>query len=303
MIRRPLFTTSLLLVTSFISQCYSSAAIGAAKTGSLPFSLSVSTIGSEEADIGDGEQSLQRDSLQFDAKARVVLAPQWSLGFNLGYGELNYDWQQNDSSLFGGTYNGWQKVHRYKAGISLSYRMDEQWMFMLAPQVQFAYVDTASSNDAASYGIVVSGMYRFEHGSLFGVGVAYLNDISDVRIMPYPIISWQISPSWRLGNPFDAGFTGSAGLELSYRMNSNIDFGFGGARRTQRFLLEGDDTTVEVNEFVSFLRATWSISESIRLTGYTGYYSDGELELNTPQVQIESIDGQGALALVAEYRF
>ena len=303
MVHRSLFGTSLLLVTFFVSQCYSSAVLGAAKAGSPSFSLSVSSIGTEEADIGHGDQSLQRDSWLFDAKANVALDSQWSLGFNLGYGELNYDWQQNDRSLFGGKYNGWQKVHRYNAGLSLSYRMDEHWTFMLAPQVQYAYVDTASSSDAVSYGVIASGMYIFEHGSFFGVGVAYLNDISEVRIMPYPIISWQITPSWRLGNPFDAGFTGSAGLELSYRVNSDIDFGFGSARRTQRFLLEGDDTTVEVNEFVSFIRASWSLSESIRLTGYAGYYSDGELELNTPQVEVENIDEQGALALVAEYSF
>ncbi|WP_394392200.1 DUF6268 family outer membrane beta-barrel protein [Shewanella woodyi] len=291
------------VVSLLSSVIYVPSASASGKPSFSPFSVSVSRIDTAEADIGEGQNTLQRSSWLFDANAKLPLNKQWSLGFNLGYGDLNYDWKQDGSSILNRQLQGWQQVRRYSAGVSLSYRLDKHWMFMVAPKLQYAYADTAKSSNASSYGVVASGMYRFGNGNLLGLGVAYLNDISEVRTVPFLAVNWQINDSWRLGNPFAAGFTGPAGLELSYRLSPSVDFGFGASKRTQRFLLEDDDTTVEVDEWVSFLRAGWRVSESVTLTGYAGYYFNGELELNKPQVEVETIDAQGALAIAAEYRF
>ena len=297
------YKISLISVTFLSSQLFTPTVLASGKPNFSPLSISMSHIGTAESDVGEDNHSLQRSSWLFDINAKIPLNRQWSVGFNLGYGDLNYDWQQGGSSLFGNKFNDWQQVNRYSAGVSLSYRLDEHWMFMVAPKLQYAYADTASSSDASSYGVVASGLYRFDNGNLVGLGVAYLNDISEVRTVPFIAVNWQITDAWRLGNPFAAGFTGPAGLELSYKMSPSIDFGFGASKRTQRFLLEGDDTTVEIDEWVSFLRVGWRATDSIVLTGHAGYYFNGELELNTPQVEVESIDAQAALAFTAEYKF
>jgi hypothetical protein len=297
------YKISFICVTLLSCQLYTPTALASGKPAYSPLSISVSGIGTAESDVGEGQHSLQRSSWLFDVNAKIPLSKQWSVGLNLGYGDLNYDWQQDGSSLFDNNVNGWQQVSRYSAGISLIYRLDQNWMFMVAPKIQYAYADTASSSNASSYGVVASGMYRFYNGNLVGLGVAYLNDISEVRTVPFLAVNWQITDSWKLGNPFAAGFTGPAGLELSYRLNPSVDVGFGASKRTQRFLLEGDDTTVEIDEWVSFLRVGWRVTDSIELTGHAGYYFNGELELNKPEVEVESIDAQGALALTAKYKF
>jgi len=296
-----------LFITLLTSLFFSFQVFAEMPKGFSPFSISASRIGTGEADVAGGPQSLQRDSWLFSAKAKLSLNRQWSIGVNLGYADLDYDWQQRGATLFDGDLNSWRQVRRYSAGVALSYRLDRHWLFMLAPKLQYASADTASVSNAASYGVVTSAMYRFDNGNLLGLGLAYLNDISEVRTVPYLVVNWQINEAWRLGNPFTAGFTGPAGLELSYRLSPSIDFGLGTSKRTQRFLVENDDTTVEIYEWVSFFRAGWKINRSLFLNAYAGYYFNGELELSETSLnngeRIEKIENQGALALAVEYKF
>ncbi|WP_394146872.1 DUF6268 family outer membrane beta-barrel protein [Shewanella atlantica] len=301
------FRSLLFFVTLIASLIYTIDANAVVPNRSSPFSVSVSHITTGEAELAQGQQRLQRSSWLIDGKATFSLNRQWSLGFNLGYADLDYDWQERGATLFDTNLSSWQQVDRYSAGFSLSYRHGRHWMFMLAPKLQYAYADTASSNHASSYGVVTSAMYRFEGGDLLGVGVAYLNDISEVRTLPYLAINWQINENWRLGNPFTAGFTGPAGLELSYRFSPGIEFGLGTSKRTQRFLVEDDDITVEVDEWVSFVRAGWEMSHSLSFNAYAGYYFDTEMELSETKLDnsagTESIENQGALALAIKYKF
>ncbi len=173
---------------------------------------------------------------------------------------------------------------------------------MLAPKLQYAYADNASSSNAQSYGAVLSGMYRFDSGNLLGFGVAYLNDIDEVRTVPFIAVNWQITENLKLGNPFSAGFSGPAGLELSYQLSSDWNLGFGTSKRTNRFLIADDKNTAEIDEWVSFARVGWDISRSVSVNAYAGYFFNGELELN-PQNSVEDIDNQGAAALDVTFKF
>lgn len=269
-----------------------------------PFSISASKISTGEADVGSGEQTLQRDSWMVDANVKLPINREWSVGLSLSYADLDYDWQGIEQPIFDGSVNTWSDLKRYSAGVSVMYRPNKNWMFMMAPKLQYAYadVDEVSSSNAVSYGVVATGMYRFDDGNMLGFGVAYLNDISEVRTVPYIAVRWQLSDNLVLGNPFSAGFSGPAGLELTYQLNPAFDFGVGTSKRTQRFLIQDEDTTVEVDEWVSFLRAGWSVSSAFSLNAYAGYYFNGEMELSEPEV-VESIDNQVAFALAAEYKF
>lgn len=269
-----------------------------------PFSISASKISTGEAGVGAGEQTLQRDTWLLDAKIKQPLNRHWTLGLDLSYADLDYDWQNVKQPMFDGSVNTWSALKRYSAGLSVMYRPDKHWMFMMAPKLQYAYadVDGVSSSDAMSYGVVATGMYRFDDGNMLGFGVAYLNDISDVRTVPYLAVRWQITDKLRLGNPFSAGFSGPAGLELAYKINPTFDIGVGTSKRTQRFLIQDEDTTVEVDEWISFIRTGWSVTHSINLNAYAGYYFNGEMELSEPEL-VETIDNQLAFALAAEYKF
>lgn len=273
-----------------------------------PFKLSVSQISTESASVANGDTELQRDSLLLNASVNIPLDKQWSIGMRVGYDRLDYDWRNirltganNAAVLFSDAGETWENIDRYRAGVSLSYRMDKHWSFMLSPQLQYAYADTASASHAQSYGVVASAMYAFESGNMLGFGVAYLNDIDEVRTMPYLAVSWQINDRWRLANPSQAGFSGPAGLELSYQVSTAWNVGFGNSRRTERFLVADKDTVVETNEWVSYLRAGWQATPAIALNLYAGYYFNGELEV-THQAALD-MDNQGAAALDLEFRF
>lgn len=273
-----------------------------------PFKLSVSHISSQTTKVTDTETTLQRDSLLLNAGVTIPLSKQWTVGMKLGYDRLDYDWRNipltnadNTAGLFYDAGETWKHIDRYRASLSLNYRMDRHWSFMFAPQIQYAYADTASASNAQSYGVVAAAMYTFSAGNLLGVGVAYLNDIDEVRTLPYLAVSWQINDRWRLANPFQAGFSGPAGLELSYQFNPLWNLGIGNSRRTERFLIADDATVVETNEWVSYVRLGWRMTPTMGLNLYAGYYSNGELEM-TNQAAI-TLDNQGAAALDFEFRF
>ncbi|MCK8043391.1 DUF6268 family outer membrane beta-barrel protein [Shewanella sp. 1CM18E] len=262
-----------------------------------PFSLSASRMTTGTADVGNNE--LQRDQWMFDFKASMPLGNKWFIGAGVGYDNLDYDWRS--PNLQGNT-QAWDKIERYRASLSLSYRPNKNWMFMLAPKLQYAYADSASTSNAESYGTVLSGMYRFDSGNVLGLGVAYLNDIDEVRTVPFVAVSWQITENLKLGNPFSAGFSGPAGLELSYQLDPDWNIGLGTSKRTNRFLIADDKETAEIDEWVSFIRLGWDISKAVSVNAYAGYFFNGELELN-PQDTTEDIDNQGAAALDVTFKF
>ncbi|MCL1040830.1 DUF6268 family outer membrane beta-barrel protein [Shewanella marisflavi] len=266
-----------------------------------PLTLSVSGIGVGAADVGDSGLDLQRDTWLFSAQTSYPLSRKLSISASLNYDRLDFDWGGRGATLLDGV-QPWSSVDRYGVGIGLSYRPTDRWLLLFAPKLQYAYADGASGSNAQSYGLVASGMYRFDGGSMLGLGVAYLNDISEVRTIPYLAVNWQITDKLKLANPFSAGFSGPAGLELSYQWYESIDIGIGSSKRTQRFLVEDDDVTIEIDEWVGFVRAGWQASKPLSFNAYLGYYFNSEIELSAPQTQ-ESLDNQVALAFSAQYRF
>lgn len=290
------------ITLSLMFSCCALAVPEAAAKPYSPFSISVSRIATGDADVEGSDLQLQRDTWLFGVKASVPLNEQWSMNLSANYDRLDYDWGSNVGSIFGNHISTWPSVDRYSASVGLNYRPDKHWMFLVAPKIQYAYAEGTSASDAQSYGVVVSGMYRFDSGSMLGLGVAYLNDISEVRTVPYLAVNWQITDNLKLGNPFSAGFSGPAGLELSYRVNDTIDLGVGASKRTQRFLIKDDDTTIEIDEWASFFRAGWEATSSLTLNAYLGYYFNSELELSQ-FADREALEDQMVMAFAAEYKF
>ncbi|NKF50181.1 autotransporter outer membrane beta-barrel domain-containing protein [Shewanella sp. WXL01] len=267
-----------------------------------PFKFNVARTSAPNAQVGDQGNEFKRDVWMIGLAATMPLNRQWSIGANLGYDNLDYGWKINQGNQLVSNEVPWNSINRYSVGLSVNYRPNEQWMLMLAPKLQYAYANTASSSNAESYGVVGMGMYRFESGNMLGMGVAYLNDISKVRTIPYLAVKWQINDNWVLTNPFQAGFSGPAGLELRYKLNDDWDFGFGSSRRTERFLVEDDDVSIEIEEWVSFLRAGWQASKSVHVNMYGGYYFSGEMEQSQTEFSQE-IENQFAGAVSFEVKF
>lgn len=260
-----------------------------------PFSITASHIQSEDTELpGNNELSRQSSSLDLDAGFR--LSPKWMAGVS-----VSADWLDYSTRLPLDYSQGWDDIQRYQAGVFVRYRANERWSFMAAPKLQYAWSDGANRSDAISYGVVMSGMYRFGSGHSLGVGVAYLNDIKEVRTIPYLTINWQLGERWRITNPFQAGFSSPAGLELRYEVSDEWQFGLGNSRRTQRFLttLEGQQAA-EVEEWVGFGRVTWRPDDALTVNLFAGMYFDSELKVGELS---QELDSQVAAALAVKLAF
>lgn len=264
----------------------------------LPTSVSLSRVATGPVSDGDGNE-LQRDQWMFEVKTVKPLDRHWSIGAKLAYDYFDYD--VFSSSIE--SQHAVETVERYRASLSLSYRLDKHWMFIFSPQLQYAASDTVSLSDAQSYGAFLSTLYHFNSGNMIGLGVGYVNDIDETRTVPFIAINWMLTDTLKLANPLSAGFSGPAGLELSYINHPNWDYGIGIANRTNRFLV-ADEQTAEIDEWVGFGRVSWKANSTFSVNVYAGYFFNGDLEFNSPYSnENESIDNQSAFALAVIYNF
>lgn len=271
-----------------------------------PFELSISRITTGESAINHSDDSLTRNSwlTDFSIKFPLNLRHRVFASVSFGYDKLDYQWSLSGISPSSAFINAgdWENIQRYSASVSVIYKPEESWLFILSPKVQKAYAAGASSSDAISYGGVITGMYTFASGNTLGAGAAYLNDLDDVRVIPFVAIKWQINENWSLTNPFSAGFSGPAGLELRNQLTPNVELGFGGSRRTQRFLLNTKPQNAEIEEWVAFARIAWNVNSQLTLNTYGGFIFDGELTISNPEESVV-MDNQGAAAISLDYRF
>ncbi|MGG7095782.1 DUF6268 family outer membrane beta-barrel protein [Shewanella indica] len=287
-----------------LSTLSASAGLLAAEASTSRYSLSLATFENADSDI-DGGGELGRRSYLLGARADWQLDKRWGLGVSLGYDKLDWDFSAlPDNSVADRIFAASQfdSAQRYSASISLRYNLNRHWSLMLTPQLQYAYSDEVSSSDAESYGVIAGAVHRFNSGNMLGFGIAYLNDISEVRTVPYLLIDWQLSDRWRVGNPFQAGFTGPAGIEFSYRISPDMELGLGASQRTERILVGENEQTLELTEVSSFARLGWQLGQGFNLNAYVGYFINPELELSEPEIKRE-LDNYPAGAVHLSYRF
>ncbi|QYK03999.1 DUF6268 family outer membrane beta-barrel protein [Shewanella zhangzhouensis] len=265
-----------------------------------PPSLSFQAAYASTQDAEVGQATLGRDLYMFDLKGNHGLNQHWSVGWSLGYDVLDYRWQSGDDALFAGRVAPWSSINRYNLSMSVGYR-DDNWFYSLSPMLQYTWADTASSSDAQSWGLVATAMHRFDNGNLLGLGAIYLDDIGKSRVFPFVAVNWRLSDTFVLTNPFDAGFSGPAGLELIYEMSPAWQLGVGSSRRSQRVLLDDNGQTVEFDEWVGFLRLGWQIGQKVSLNTYAGMMFNGEMELGSGER--EKLSNEGALALAFKVEF
>ena len=123
------------------------------------------------------------------------------------------------------------------------------------------------------------GIRRLSGKSSVGLGLIYIQGLERDNFFPYLIARWQISENWLLTNPFNAGFSGRAGLELVYQGLPKFDWGVGGAYRMQSFLARSSNE-VNINQYILFLRGGWVPLDGLSTNLYLGYLFDGKVEVD-----------------------
>lgn len=217
------------------------------------------------------------------------------------YDLLDYQWTA--PSLFEGAVHPFGYVKRYGADLKLMFRSDDGWTGLISPSIQYAYAEGANSDDARSWGVVATAMKMLKSGNTLGIGIGYFNDINKVRTIPFLAINWNLNEQWSIANPFNTGFSGPAGLELKYKWDPKLEFGLGSSKRSHRFLVATENIgTIEINEWVSFLRAGYDFTDDFSVNAYLGYIFSSEIEFSRSD-RDEHIDNHLGTSLSIKYKF
>ena len=244
------------------------------------YSFSFSPINQFESDFDRGGSfSVQRYGFNFDASKPVTNSLR--AGISLGYDFEKYDF--SGTPAFAGV-DPWSDIHRFSAGLPVSWRMTDIWSFFISPQVEWhGESDVANCKDALGYGAVFAVSYRVNPGLTLGAGAGVFSRMEETKGFPYIAIDWKITEELRLGNPFRTSPSGPAGLELSYRISDRWEIAAGAAYRSYRFRLDDSgvapDGIGEVDSTVGYARLTYRMGRDFKLDLYGGAAFNGKISI------------------------
>jgi hypothetical protein len=274
MIHRPPARRS--LAVALMAACVASAA--QAQASAARSFVSVSPV-FEEADLDEGGDF---------RVGGVILRAGTSTGFGEGHRiglTLNYDYFDysfDDPVAFGGV-APWKVVQRYGFAVPLSFALQDGWSVGVSPQLDWFRENGAKTSDALVWGATATAVKRFDGGNLLGLGLAAFSGIEENKFFPFPIVSWQFSPRWRLVNPLAAGPTGPAGLELDYLADGGWTIGVGAAWRSTRYRLSQSGPVAngvgEISGAPVFLRLSRDFEGAYTLNLYAGLIAGGQIRI------------------------
>ena len=268
------------LLFTLVIPCAQAQPAGPGNANRTVYSLSFSPIYQFESDFDRcGSFSVQRYGFNFDTSTPVTNSLR--AGISLGYDFEKYDF--SGTTAFAGA-DPWSDIHRFSAGLPVSWRMNDSWSLFISPQVEW-YGESGVDNwdDAFGYGAVFAVSYRVSPGLTLGVGAGVFSRIEETRGFPYIAIDWKITEELRLGNPFRTSPSGPAGLELACRFSDRWEVAAGGAYRSFRFRL--DDSGVapngigETDSTVGYARLTYRMGRDLKLDLYGGAAFNGKMRI------------------------
>ncbi|MFI3245919.1 MAG: DUF6268 family outer membrane beta-barrel protein [Ferrimonas sp.] len=178
--------------------------------------------------------------------------------------------------------------------------LSREWSLVVSPSLNWSYADGASFSDGFGWGLLGMANYRASNTLRWGFALSYTNDVYDNQFAPFITVDWQINDQWRLSNPFEAGFNGRAGLELSYKANTNLEFGLGGGYRQEEFAFK--DGAVKQELPMGFVRMTYKIRPGLNWNFIAGYRTEGELKWReNGRTNKTDVDGRGLLAVLVNF--
>lgn len=276
----PAVLSAALLFTLLIP-CAQAQPAGPRDANRTVYSFSFSPIYQFESDFDHGGSfSVQRYAFNFDTSTPV--ASSLRAGISLGYEFEKYDF--SGTTAFAGA-DPWSDIHRFSAGLPVSYRMTDSWSVFVSPQVEW-YGESGVDNwdDAFGYGAVFAVSYRVSPAFTLGAGAGVFRRTEETKGFPYIAVDWKITEDLRLSNPFRTSPSGPAGLELSWRISDRWEIAAGGAYRSFRFRL--DDSGVAPNgvgeqeSTVGYARLTYRMGRDLKLDLYGGAAFNGKMRIN-----------------------
>ena len=207
--------------------------------------------------------------------------PQISAGLVARYDYQS--WNFNAPAAFGGV-APWNNLNAPSVGVRVGYAYAPDLFLVVTPTVEWAYESGANEGDALTYGAVASVAKAFSPDLVLGLGVSAFRRIDKTQALPFFIVDWKINDKWRVANPFEAGPTGGAGVEVIYSPDERWEIAEGLAYRSYRFRLSKTGPTpdgVGENSFIPlFLRVSRKLTKELRLDVYGAITTAGKLTVD-----------------------
>ena len=227
-------------------------------------------------------------------------------GVTLHYDYLDFDF--SSPTAFGDA--PWDQVQRFGFSVPLGFSGAGDWVYGVAPSVDWSRENGADLGESVVYGGIVSATKTFAPDRRLGLGLGVFGDIEETKVIPIVIVNWRLNDRWSLVNPLPAGPVGPAGLELDYRFDNGWQLGVGATYRSLRFRLSETgpvpDGVGEERGVPVFLRLSADFSDQASLALYAGAVLGGELRVENSSgntLREESFDPAPLLGAMFRMRF
>ena len=248
-------------------------------TDQVSLSTSLTGIGQLDAGLDQGGH-FSWNGVVVHGTATRQFTPQFSAAIALRYGYES--WHFDTPSALGAA-APWGHVNRPAVGFRFSQQVAPQVGVFVAPEIEWSYESGASASDAKSYGAVFGATRFFSPTLVLGLGAGVFRQIDKTRVFPLLIVNWQIDDQWRVGNPFQAGPAGGAGLELVRALGAQWELAAGASFRDYRFRLRDNGPApdgIGRNEGVPvFARLTRQLGPRGHIDLYAGAVTAGKLRV------------------------
>lgn len=232
-----------------------------------------------KTDIDDGgEFDVQRHFLRFGVTRAIDR--NWMTGIGLSF---DYErWNFSEIAELGGV-DLWNDVFRPGISIPVFYRGGNNWRWGLISSINFSGASGADIGESISYGAVISAAYSFGSNLTLGLGAGLFERLDQFEAFPYVVVNWKITDQLRLGNPFQAGPVGPAGIELVYKPLDALEIGLGGAYRSFRFRLDDNSAVADgigqVDSWTPFLRMGYQAGRHLQVDIAGGAMLNGSITI------------------------
>lgn len=207
--------------------------------------------------------------------------PQTSAGLLVRYDYQS--WNFNAPAAFGGV-APWNNVNAPSVGLPIRYAYAPDLFLALTPTIEWGFENGADMSKALTYGAIASAAKAFSPDVVLGIGIGVFRRIDKTQGLPFLVIDWKINDKWRVANPFQAGPTGGAGVEVIYAPDERWEIAEGLTYRSYRFRLSESGPTpdgIGENSFIPlFLRVTRKMTKEVRLDFYGALATAGKLTVD-----------------------
>jgi len=238
-----------------------------------------------DTDLKDGGGSFAVDRWFVSGGVDYEWDQRTSLGFSVGGGKSNYEF--DDLTSFGGG-GPWDKVEDSRASITGRFGFGESAVVIISPTVRSNGERGADSGDSLTYGVFAAVAWQLSESLTVGPGVGIFSRLEDsARIFPVLAIDWDISERWNLSTGRGLASSQGPGLRLSYELNQDWSFGLAGRYEDIEFRLDEEGLAAggigRDQSFPLVAIATLKPNSMLTLSVFTGLELGGTLKLNNSE--------------------